>query len=270
MTYCSIKGCNGKHKARNLCGKHLSRFYVHGKTELPEKPPTRDKCIISECDGLGKLHTPTGKRYFVSGYCSKHYWRVKATGSISLSDKKLANRVICKSKPCNNICTKEIEYCQNCYYMNVTKKRKPLYSTWSSIKQRCENKDNKHYPYYGGRGIKVCKRWSDSYELFEKDVGKKPSPKHSLDRINNDGDYEPGNVRWADRTVQMLNRRKVSKTKSGVVGVLWDKRDKIWIAKIGVYGKSITIGYYRNLEDAILARKNKEKEVEKWIAKNIV
>src|SRR5690606_12179979 len=161
MTYCSIEGCNGKHKARNLCDKHLSRFYVHGKTELPEKPPTRDKCIISECDGLGKLHTPTGKRYFVSGYCSKHYGRFKATGETTLRPRKLAKRVLCKAKGCGNTCTENIGYCQGCYYMNVTKKRKPLYATWATMKQRCENKDNKHYSHYGGRGIKVCKRWSD-------------------------------------------------------------------------------------------------------------
>lgn len=77
------------------------------------------------------------------------------------------------------------------------------------IKARCTNPKNSAYPRYGGRGIKVCQRWLDSYDDFLADVGKRPSRAHTLDRINNNGNYEPGNVRWATYAQQGANKRNV-------------------------------------------------------------
>src|ERR1035438_3468499 len=72
------------------------------------------------------------------------------------------------------------------------------YRAWSGMKQRCTNPEFKDWMLYGGRGIAVCPSWMDSFECFYRDVGPKPSPLHSLDRYSNgDGNYEPGNVRWA-------------------------------------------------------------------------
>jgi hypothetical protein len=73
--------------------------------------------------------------------------------------------------------------------------------------QRCVDQNGKSYPNYGGRGISVCDRWRESFTAFLADVGEKPSPGMSLDRIDNDGNYEPGNVRWATASEQNRNRR---------------------------------------------------------------
>jgi hypothetical protein len=83
----------------------------------------------------------------------------------------------------------------------------PLYTTWQGMKARCSNPRNGAFKSYGGRGIKVCERWRNSFAAFLADMGPKPSSAHTLDRINNDGDYEPGNVRWATQAEQARNTR---------------------------------------------------------------
>jgi len=84
----------------------------------------------------------------------------------------------------------------------------PEYRTWRHMKDRCYNKNNSKYPRYGGRGITVCERWKDSYLNFIEDMGRKPSPDHSIDRINNDGNYEPENCRWATTQQQGTNKTR--------------------------------------------------------------
>jgi len=92
----------------------------------------------------------------------------------------------------------------------------PEYLAWLAMKARCRNVNNSSYSNYGGRGIRVCDRWCESFEAFLTDVGRKPTPTHSLDRINNDGNYEPGNVRWATRHEQRVNQRPVRRQRHGL------------------------------------------------------
>jgi hypothetical protein len=93
---------------------------------------------------------------------------------------------------------------------NNTKHGKTLtteYYAWVAIKKRCYNPNNKDYKDYGQRGILVCDAWKDSFENFLLDMGNKPSPEHSLDRIDVNGNYEPSNCRWATRKEQQRNKR---------------------------------------------------------------
>lgn len=82
-----------------------------------------------------------------------------------------------------------------------------LYRTWTNMKQRCTNPGHPLWRLYGGRGISVCERWLTSFEAFAADMGERPSQHFSLDRIDVNGPYEPGNCRWADDHTQMRNTR---------------------------------------------------------------
>ncbi len=81
------------------------------------------------------------------------------------------------------------------------------YTAWLAAKKRCGNPRNASYGAYGGRGIRMCRRWAERFEAFLEDLGPKPHPEWSLDRISSDGGYEPGNCRWAPPIVQSRNRR---------------------------------------------------------------
>jgi hypothetical protein len=82
-----------------------------------------------------------------------------------------------------------------------------VYDTWCGMKKRCLNESNKSFNDYGGRGIDLCQEWIDSFEAFFNHIGERPSAQHSIDRIDNNKGYEPGNVRWATRIVQNNNKR---------------------------------------------------------------
>lgn len=86
--------------------------------------------------------------------------------------------------------------------------KSPEYKCWASMIQRCYNPKHDNFVNYGGRGIEVCSKWRESYLRFLEDVGRKPTLQHSIDRINGNGNYEPGNVRWATRSEQEKNKSR--------------------------------------------------------------
>ncbi len=91
----------------------------------------------------------------------------------------------------------------------------PEHKIWKSMKARCNNPKSPFFKYYGGRGIRVCERWATSFEAFLADMGNRPDPNLSIDRINNDGNYEPGNCRWATMKEQANNTRRSLKYRTG-------------------------------------------------------
>lgn len=92
----------------------------------------------------------------------------------------------------------------------------PEYRTWNGAKMRCVSQSNNQWPNYGGRGIKMCERWVDSFDNFLADMGPRPSTTHTLDRLDVNGHYEPGNCRWATPTEQNRNTRSTVLTEEKV------------------------------------------------------
>jgi hypothetical protein len=131
------------------------------------------------------------------------------------------------------------------------KSRSPEYYVWNNLVHRCTNPNIKGYPEYGGRGIRVCDRWL-KFENFHADMGDRPSPQHSIDRINNDGNYEPGNCRWATATVQTRNNRHVRLyTFNGKTLCIADWAKKTGISKFVLQRRLSKLGW--TIEQAITA-----------------
>ena len=126
-----------------------------------------------------------------------------------------------------------------------------IYHVWKNIKSRCLNPKNKAYINYGARGISICNRWLDINNFIE-DMYPTYIKGLSIDRINNDGNYEPSNCRWTNRTVQQRNTRKLQKNnKTGYRGVYKVKNK--FSARIGVNYKHIHLGYFFTKEEAAKA-----------------
>lgn len=152
-------------------------------------------CKIDKCD----------RKVAAWGMCKMHYYQWKRSVA-----------PICTFPGCNKPQTAK-GLCQACYMRqrtNGTTDRKydgrtshPLHATWSSIIRRCTIPSSGNYEYYGARGIKVCDRWTNDFWAFVADMGGKPSPKHTIERLDYNGNYEPGNCCWATQKRQSRNKR---------------------------------------------------------------
>jgi hypothetical protein len=181
------------------------------------------KCSIEGCKG---------QNHEARGFCTKHYQRFRKHGD-PLKIKSATT-----------------------HGMSFA----PLYSTWLGMKHRCQNPKNPSYERYGGKGIKVCDRWL-RLKTFCSDMGDKPSAKHTLDRINSNGDYEPGNCRWATPEQQAINKGIRKNNRTGVTGVFVGRTGK-FVASIMRSGKRIYLGQFTTLGEASSARRLAEMTTE--------
>jgi hypothetical protein len=166
----------------------------------PAALPPRVKNLVGS--SFGRL---TGTAYAGKGPHSYHYWECQCSCGVSL--KKL-NRDLGNgdAKSCGCL-RRETTSALGKSAVTHGRKGTPEYRVWSDIKTRVSNQSDPHWANYGGRGIIMCKDWMDSFEAFYAYVGDRPGDHYSIDRIDNNGNYEPGNVRWATYTQQQRNRR---------------------------------------------------------------
>jgi hypothetical protein len=119
-----------------------------------------------------------------------------------------------------------------------------IYSTYHGIIARCYNKEAGSYPDYGGRGIKVCDRWREGFENFYSDMGDPPTPDHSIDRIDCNGDYEPGNCRWADWETQCNNKNNTRFLEfAGESKSITQWSHSLGMAKLTLYDRVTKLGW---------------------------
>jgi hypothetical protein len=144
-------------------------------------------------------------------------------------------------------------------------KATPEYNSWRNMKARCHNPSHNRYHDYGGRGITVCDKWSDSFAVFLEDMGEKPTPTHSIDRIDNEGSYKPDNCRWATPTEQNRNHRIRKNNSSGISGVSRYRNNK-WYVRIKVCGEEVHLGYTKDFFEACCQRKSAENKYWKCAA----
>ena len=128
-----------------------------------------------------------------------------------------------------------------------------MYSIWNNMMTRCYNMNTDEYKHYGGRGITVCERWHN-IENFIEDIYPSFEEGLTLDRINVDGNYEPDNCRWVDKSTQAQNTRKLKSTNtSGYRGVSWYKGTGKWQVRITINSKIKYLGYFTDPEEGARA-----------------
>ena len=132
-----------------------------------------------------------------------------------------------------------------------------IYKIWGDFKNRVLNPKNKSYNDYGGRGITICDEWKNDFKSFyDWAMSNGYSDELSIDRIDNDGNYEPSNCRWTTRTIQSRNQRIPKNNTSGYKGVSFSKNSNLYRVRIFVNKKTINLGYFKTAVEGAIAYNN--------------
>lgn len=221
--HCSIENCTKPILVREWCSTHYK--YLSAHRLLPPKPIRQLKqCIIEDCENWLK--------YPRKGMCVRHYDAFSYHGDATKVQK-----------------------------VNHGYSRTGEFGIWGGMIDRCTNPREKSYKHYGGRGITICERWLDKRDGFQNfilDMDWRPSLKHSIDRIDVNGNYEPSNCRWATIHQQAANRR----SNSGILGITKSKGNNKWLAYLMVDGVQVLYKYFYTKDEAIAVRKAAEIEYE--------
>lgn len=158
--------------------------------------------MVKSIDITGqKFNRLTAIKYSHKQHPRNHYWLYKCDCG---EEKIIRKNHVSSNKTLSCGCYSQ-DRKDNMKLTAVT--RTPIYHIWENIKYRCNSSKNSAYKDYGGRGIRICERWM-KFENFLEDMKERPSLEHSVDRIDNNGDYEPSNCRWATNKEQSRNTRK--------------------------------------------------------------
>lgn len=221
-----------------------------------------DCCKIEGCKNQGKLNR-NGSRFYPRGFCNTHYKKFAKENRNIIEANKIkpscCSVVGCdKPKPYKKgLCDMHYQRLSNNGDVNLVQKRRegqtehPLYNTYHGMRKRCLQKTDKDYHRYGGRGIKICERWSgvDGFFNFIEDMGERPDG-YTLDRRDTNGDYTPENCRWADVYTQSGNKRNSKNT-----GISYVNKTGKYRVRISVDNKTYTLGLCETLEEALEVRR---------------
>ena len=228
---CSIEGCSKTIFARIWCAAHYSRWLRTGDPLGSKAKILPTICTIEGCNEPVKA----------KGWCSRHYDRWWAHGDPLGGKPSPQPGLICKVEGCdkqnkaNGLCGQHYRLSRRVIKKRFGQTKHPLYNLWCQIKNLCHNEQEPGYTGYGGRGIHVCDEWRKDFWAFAVYMPPRPSKKHSIERIDNEKGYEPGNVKWATDAEQRRNTRRNNFVTIG------DRTQVVvdWAAEIGIHPNTI-------------------------------